>query len=459
MSLKKAKELVSQGQRQQAFTLFNDMLHEKPELADFYTSFAGVLLDMNQLDAAEKMAVEAVKKRGVNADTWLMCARVYVKMKSAVPAIKSFEEALIADEKHETTLAEYGAFLHSIRQHEKAINYLEKVQTPSSQAVLGLCYRELGDDERAEKTFLKTVEEYPDFAPVYVHYLGLCLDKNRYDDYHTFYQNHAHKKVCIIGEAMTLYLENNLQNVSELLERSHFDVANKGTLMERKSLMNTLIYRQYLRDLLKFRAVHGDLYSGKGQEKIHVLGDSHTLSYAGLKIAEKEVIPQLIIGCKIWHLASEQPNHFKNTMKEKLNLLPKKAKVVLSIGEIDCRDDEGFLPYLLSSQEAPEPFIRQTVVSYFSWLKEVTKDLDLHLYVTDVPATNGSIYAPGTMQAELKLSIVETLNRVLSEEAENYGLTYKSLHLPSQNGWGVRTDFIDRFHLCPNKYIPLLEQL
>lgn len=49
-------------------------------------------------------------------------------------------------------------------------------------------------------------------------------------------------------------------------------------------------------------------------------------------------MPQLITGCKIWHLRDEGYFYPKRNFENAMKSLPKGAQVIMMFGEIDCRE-------------------------------------------------------------------------------------------------------------------------
>lgn len=94
---------------------------------------------------------------------------------------------------------------------------------------------------------------------------------------------------------------------------------------------------------------------------LHVVGDSHVLSYAWrwLRLASTPdgvprwhwVVPRVVIGLKAWHA---RPMRFQthSNLHAALKTLPKSARLVmLSAGEIDCR--ENFSQRVLDDRLVP----------------------------------------------------------------------------------------------------------
>jgi tetratricopeptide (TPR) repeat protein len=468
MSLEKAKQLYAEGKNEEAFHAFRQELATQPEKADFYTSFAKLLMDINQMPTAQKMVDMATKMQGVGVDTWLTRGQIYTRLQSVESAKQSFEEALKLDRNHENTALNqaYGTLLKdNLYDYQQAIGFLEMAEkTASNLSAIGLCYRELLDDATAEEYFIKAIEENKLFAPVYVYYLNLLLDKSRFDDFYQLHQkyydeNLRHTSVMDIlnvGKVLCLYLENRIDEMEGVLEGSPFYTDSSWNNFEFKFVNILIAYRRYLLEVLAYRK-ENKLYDGEYAGKIHVIGDSHTLSYAWLTACNKLMVPHLIQGMKIRHTIVKEENHYRNTLKEILLGLEDGAAAILNIGEIDCRDGEGFLPYLLKNlQENPQQFVEKSVKQYVDYIKEAIGNKDIHITFSGVPAPKSSNLT-GEKERQLRLDIIKTLNTVLEQRATEGGFQFISAYAPQKDGFGAEGAFIDDVHLKPEVYAEIIE--
>jgi hypothetical protein len=124
------------------------------------------------------------------------------------------------------------------------------------------------------------------------------------------------------------------QSIAQLLAyrcqlfRSQVAIIEGGALAMRKPLQDI--------DESLLRAGGGPLY---------VLGDSHCLSAAWNVVTvagqQRLLVPKLVTGVKQWHLRAESDFYPKANFFSAVDSIPDGADVILSVGEIDCR--EGML--------------------------------------------------------------------------------------------------------------------
>ncbi|GMH33936.1 hypothetical protein BSKO_01770 [Bryopsis sp. KO-2023] len=81
---------------------------------------------------------------------------------------------------------------------------------------------------------------------------------------------------------------------------------------------------------------------GQDVNPLFLCGDSHCLSGAWrhvcLRGENRLLVPQLITGCKVWHLRDEGDFYPKKSFESHIKKLPDRAQVIMMFGEIDCRD-------------------------------------------------------------------------------------------------------------------------
>ena len=66
--------------------------------------------------------------------------------------------------------------------------------------------------------------------------------------------------------------------------------------------------------------------------------------------------------------------------------IPRRSKVFISFGEIDCRIGEGFIPGARKLNKSVEEIIAKTVIEYVKWFADQNKALNHDLFFLNVPA-------------------------------------------------------------------------
>src|SRR5215472_9095216 len=116
-----------------------------------------------------------------------------------------------------------------------------------------------------------------------------------------------------------------------------------------REIKNSRAYANFLATLSRHAETAGPDASNAGAPEVAVVGDSHALSFHGIGIdlagTSHRAAAHLVMRCKAWHLASPEPNLYKWRFSVILDATPENSPVICCFGEIDCRLDEGILPY------------------------------------------------------------------------------------------------------------------
>ncbi|ABD81461.1 tetratricopeptide repeat protein [Saccharophagus degradans] len=202
---------------------------------------------------------------------------------------------------------------------------------------------------------------------------------------------------------------------------------------------------------------------------ISIAGDSHSLTYANLTIQiENELYrgaPKLMTGCKAWHLANEAENEYKFQFKKLITKQAENSTLLVSLGEIDCRSDEGILVAFKKSAKnknlsinfkdsktlaALTNQIRDLTEQYCKYVSEACATKNIQAYLFNVPAP---LKANLDEQALYELQVlIASYNQSLSESATGFkNISIIDLYSVTNdlNGFSSGKYHIDQVHLSP----------
>jgi hypothetical protein len=258
------------------------------------------------------------------------------------------------------------------------------------------------------------------------------------------------------------YLEGNFGLFSSILNDSRGLLGSKDN---KHKVSRT--YWMYLNELRKWYLDSNRLIHGCNAEDgvLYVIGESHSLSAHGalVNIAEKifRCSAQWIAGCKQWHLGNSSSNRYKNKFESIVKNLPSKSSVLLTIGEIDCRLDEGVVKVV---QKYPnkklEDVINDTINGYIEYLTRIAVLYDQKFIVGGVPALN----IPLTIMNEnliLEHAIfIQKFNAILKENALKAGMGFLDVFALTDRGDGLSNQkwHIDSTHLKPSAFANAFDQ-
>ena len=179
----------------------------------------------------------------------------------------------------------------------------------------------------------------------------------------------------------------------------------------RSKLSTHWAYAFYIRQLSKSNSCHThvdtSIYSNSVglatmAAWIPIIGDSHSLSFAWSKVQGKTVLPFVATGLKAWHMRPNcqfVTNSNLNCIFEKLGHLfngksngkSKKdpqplCDCLFSVGEIDCRNDQGILYCVEQGKYSTiESAIQTTVEILLSALLVKSEEYGVHFHLLSVP--------------------------------------------------------------------------
>ena len=214
-----------------------------------------------------------------------------------------------------------------------------------------------GEDRPEELSLLiKKTKDYPDIV--------ITADSVKRSEGFIFkFCNLAHKYLTLIFTGQTIkfgnytclpkFLVNEMINCFLLDYRGNID-KNVGLCLELIKITDIKdtnyqfnnAYTRYIKNLTcKLPIVLNDNVGMIGH-----IGDSHCLSIAHheLQISGKiyRIQPLICFGLKSYHLGVQTANNYQSIVKQYMSVLPKKSIIFLSVGEIDCRFEEGILLHL-----------------------------------------------------------------------------------------------------------------
>lgn len=197
---------------------------------------------------------------------------------------------------------------------------------------------------------------------------------------------------------------------------------------------------------------------------LYSLGESHALvpAYRTVQLqgTSYTLVPKFVMGCKLWHLIAPYANSHRKVFLQQLASLPLNSSMLLCVGEIDCRLEEGFVSYLLKHPLIqPDTYIENIISQFGSWMEEHRQKHQCTLYVQGVPAPSKSLLTTGAPE-NLWLKVVELTNFCLQKCAAHYQWHFIDVYGLSKDadGWSNGCWHLDAYHLKPNYLSACLSQ-
>lgn len=195
-------------------------------------------------------------------------------------------------------------------------------------------------------------------------------------------------------------------------------------------------------------------------QQLYVIGESHSLSVSNMIIDwlgnQVRANTRFVMGVKMFHLAQTLPNHYKSCIESILNSIPSNSHLLVTIGEIDCRPDEGIWKIYNKNRKNIEELISETVAGYINWLeKRLTDKSFLSITIQGVPAPgypldNNILFD----DKDRFLNMIHQVNRLIKDLTKLRGWNFLDVWSATANPDGISNSLwhIDGFHLKPAFY-------
>ena len=150
---------------------------------------------------------------------------------------------------------------------------------------------------------------------------------------------------------------------------------------------------QLFTETSKFKSTNSKRYGGDSTGEVYAIGDSHCMMAGHLSIpiggAAHRVVPQMVFGCKAYHLIAPGPTPYRSAFAATLARIPDGAKVIATLGEIDLRYNGGIIEFVRKNPQAdPERTAADLARAYIDCLTAMARAKALDLIIMSPPASN-----------------------------------------------------------------------
>jgi len=372
---------------------------------------------------AEELFHKGLKLKPDWAELYKDIGNNYLSQKKYDEAIASYQKAIAIDSTYIAPVKNLGAVEYLLGNIKKAIYYFQQGYNmdPKCNGTLynlGISYYLNGEQAAATACLNKIIEQDLD---------RWVVDSAAY-------------------LAVLHYLNNDSQSSEKLIKNFSRKTSNENTKLD--SYFNFL-------DLLISSQVSKN--QSNKDNFLYVIGESHALVPHGLSIsyggAEKYCTSKWIVGCKQWHLANDQSNKYKYKFEFELANLPSKSNILVTIGEIDCRINEGVIPFIKQHPKINlEYTIRSTVTNFLAYVELQSKKYSHQIIISGIPAPNINFSKVNAQDTILLIKTVDQFNITLTDKCKEFGFDFLDVYSLTNRGDGISNNkwHIDDFHLKPS---------
>lgn len=477
--LQASRTLVEAGEA------FKRALKLDKTLVTAWSGLGVVLRDLQQTDQAEEILREAVRLQPDYAHGWNNLGILLLEKKEPKAAVDCFDRALALSPGNDRPWLNRGQALEDRGETGQAIASYRKaleINPQYAEARYALCgalfsggnYSEavemaqagcaLMPEEALNWYSLASLELRLRNIEAAQHAIeqGLIAEKGRPE---------AKDCVKVLG-AILCWVNNQPDRTKSLLEGIGDAWQQIAYLPEHRRFVGP--YIQYLRALLQWRATHPERYRPaetikQGETRpVVIIGESHALASAhlqsGLPWHEADVftvIPEIIIGVKAWHLGNPDANPYKMSFQRILDTVSLDTPVLVVVGEIDCRKNEGIFRRYRKYGEDWQKAVEQTAANYMNWLVQQFSLRNLTDWaVVGVPAPNADLSDLSDEERASFLNMIEYWNICLRRLSVEHGKPFIDVwHITAgEDKFSHGAQHIDLHHLKPDALVGLLSE-
>lgn len=462
---------------------------------------------LNNFYEAEKSYRLSLELKPKFAEAHNNLGSILVALGREIEAEFHLRQAISLKPNYPEALNNLGNLFRDLKQVEQAESYLRKALSirpnyAEAHNNLGNLLRDIKQIEQAEQHIRRALSINSKYADAYNNLANLLKDRGLLNDAVKNYKlahdirpeeanfllnlGHALLSQDKINEAVVAYHKTiNVAPTSKGLEaavylaiiffiggidqqsRKFLDLSREMINKNINKLKNSQIYWCLIDQLLLWHQQHTAANYKVADGFIYSLGESHSLSANRLilKYNNQNLLckTEWIAGCKQWHLGNNLPNEYKFKFEAIMERLPRESSILLCIGEIDCRHDEGIIKaWKKTTGQSLEKFIDSTIKFYIAYVTDIAAKYNHVLIISGVPAPNIQMNVLANAKgdtAELLVRIIKIFNLCLKKHVVESGLKFLDVYELTDQGDGISNQkyHLDSHHLKPSAIVEAFE--
>ena len=387
------------------------------------------------------------------------------------------------------TFYDLGKFKDSEESFKKAI--ILNSSFASAYNNLGITLRKLQKPKEAEINFRKAITLEEDFAGAHNNLANVLKEFGNLEDAENSYETaialkHDYREAMLNLSSAYDYMNDYVKavNILEKLFKSNLDnyglragialsifsflktdfVKSREYLIGSSKINSDLssksknekIYYGYLSKILDWHNKSLNKKNNRNDKKLYVVGESHSLVAHSLsvKFANIDFLceAKLIMGCKQWHLGNPNKNQYQRKFEIIFDDIPKNSHILLTIGEIDCRINDGILKHKKKkSLNYVKPLIHSTIENYINYVCKINSVYKHNIIIQGVPCPNIREDDISKEERSELIKLIRSFNSLLKTKAKENKFGFLDVGKLTDRGDGYSNKIwhIDEIHLSP----------
>lgn len=451
------------GNKEKSILAYKKALEINPKSASAHNNLANLLRQIGVYDEAERHAKNAVCLDSNYAAAYSNLALIQFELGNNIDAARrNCEKALEINpqfaEAHNNLgiiLAEMGDFSGAKSCYETAILFDELLL--EAKVNLGGVLFKLNEISLSTKILTEVLIYDPENLSAKLGLAQIAITENRIQDGVDLYKEIAEKNENVVGPkarialAIQAYIHQNFSYCSEQLSK-----ASSILTISKISYKNETRYARYIYQLLEWQKKHHAPISRARDATMLVIGESHALATVGMRPSldgyKRICKVRWIEGCKQWSLASKE----KNIWNQKLGLICKAINepvdILFTVGEIDCRFDQGIMKHSESNLHKPIlEIIEKTIVGFLDVISKMFFGKAKKIIIQGVPYPKMTFQIDDPRRPK-HLMLVHDFNNLLKKKSNDFGFGFLDVYEMTKPGnYEYQEEWhLDDVHLRPD---------
>jgi tetratricopeptide (TPR) repeat protein len=466
--------LKQQGHLDQAIARYRRALELKPDYAEAYLNLGVALMEEGKLGEAADQYRRALAVNPNFPEALMNLAIVLQRRGEFAQAVAHYRRALelrphytAAHFNLGNALLERGNLTEALARYQHALALAAGAPPPT---------RALAPIESVRQAVNRTRALYPGEEPCFMNLVRANCWRTPAQDWRMLCAaaleqadlSQPSRFELLVRNGISQWLGDDRAALTDTLRAATEASTAIGPTRSRE-IRNSRAYANFLANLARHADAAGSTASDAGAPELAVIGDSHCLSFNGVAVdlggTSYRTGAHLVMGCKAWHLANPQPNLYKWRLSAILDSVPENSPVICCFGEIDCRLDEGILPYYHRTGGDLEQLIEDETSRYVAYVAVAATPRRLKPILLGVPAPHLDALAAEHPAADpedksLLIDIVKVFNMYLRRAADERGFRVIDVFAVSAgpDGKASGDQHVDPYHLKPEALALALRQ-
>ena len=489
--------LKSYGKFDQAIEIYAQALKIDSNSTAAQTNMENAIEEQAEIDK-DIADYARITKLEIGSAEMVSCSGTFFKARGYLDAaIDSYNQALKINPDYAEAHYNMGIALKDKGELDAAIDSYKqaiKIRPDYAKAYsnMGVALKDKGELDAAIESCKRAIKIKPDYAEAYNNMGNALKDKGELDAAIDSYKQAIKIKPdnaeCFVncnsvlvqisdGSCLNEKLEANINNrlTLSLYEHAEYQIQKSIQYFSQgdyeASKINLINYKTLdeagkIKDLTKNNKIFCSTYASFidqlikkcptpqpfNENKIYHVGESHCLSYAHHSLTIQHIksciSPKITFGAKAYHFSKPEENAFKSITRRNLNNIPNNSLVFVSIGEIDCRINEGFISACQKTGTPLTELVQRTVIGYVKWFCDVNVSNNHRYTFFNVPAP--CYRNKFTLDANQDAAnVVRLFNEALKKNMEEYSYDLIDVYGPTK----ADNSFSNGLYYCDNVHL------